>query len=80
MRSDRRDIRRERAEPTFEAPSHDGDFSARDGDRFTPPRSLPNSRSGRAGRAERVEPRFDDDGEEAEMIERRPRRKSPKRQ
>lgn len=80
MRSDRRDIRRERAEPTFEAPSHDGDFSARDGDRFTPPRSLPNSRSGRAGRAERVEPRFDDDGEEAEMTERRPRRKSSKRQ
>ena len=80
MRSDRRDIRRERAEPTFEAPSHDGDFSARDGDRFTPPRSLPNSRSGRAGRAERMEPRFDDDGEEAEMTEHRPRRKSSKRQ
>jgi penicillin-binding protein 1A len=76
MRSDRRNQKRERAEPTFEAPSRDGDLSARDGDRFTPPRSLPNSRSGRP-RSERVEPRFtgDDDGEEAEMTEAPQRRR-----
>ncbi len=82
MRGDRRDIRRERAEPTFEAPSREGDFAAREGDRFTPPRSLPNSRS-RSARSERVEPRFDDDhdNEEVEMAERQPRRrrKSSKR-
>lgn len=81
MRSDRRDNRRERAEPSFESPSRDGDLSARDGDRFTPPKSLPNSRSGRSTRSERVEPRFDDDyDEETEITERQPRRrKSSKR-
>ncbi|WP_245586655.1 transglycosylase domain-containing protein [Pleomorphomonas oryzae] len=83
MRGDKRNIRRERAEPTFEAPSREGDFSARDGDRFTPPKSLPNSHSGRSSRSERIEPRFDDEdyeGEEAEMAEPQPRRrKSPKR-
>ncbi|PKR88551.1 penicillin-binding protein [Pleomorphomonas diazotrophica] len=83
MRSDRRDIRRDRAEPTFETPSREGDFAARDGDRFTPPRSLPNSRGSRSARPERVEPRFDDDryDEETEMAERQPRRrrKSSKR-
>ncbi|SCM77844.1 putative penicillin-binding transpeptidase/transglycosylase protein [uncultured Pleomorphomonas sp.] len=82
MRSDRRNIRREWAEPTFEAPARDGDFSAREGDRFTPPRSLPNSRGGRSARSERIEPSFDDeqrDGEEAEMAERQPRRRKSSR-
>ncbi len=83
MRSNKRDIRRERAEPTFEAPARDGDFSAREGDRFTPPRRLPNSRSGKPAPAERMEPSFDDDhgGEEVDMTERPPRRRrSTKRQ
>ncbi|MBS1180613.1 MAG: pbpG 2 [Proteobacteria bacterium] len=82
MRNDRRDTRRERAEPTFGSPAHADDLAARDGDRFTPPRSLPNSRSGRS-QAERVEPRFapENDEQEAEMAERQPRRrKSSKRQ
>lgn len=80
MRSDKRNIRRERAEPTFEAPAREDDFSAREGDRFTPPKSLPNSRSGRSAR---IEPSFDGkdyDGEEAEMAEQQPRRRKTSKQ
>ncbi len=82
MRGDRRSSRRGRIEPSLGDEPREGDFTARPDDRFTPPRSLPNSR-GTRGRPERVEPRFDEDDdfpeeidEEAVIVQRPRRRKS----
>lgn len=82
MQGDRRRGRQERIEPPLDREPRDGELSARPDDRFTPLRTLPTSRAGRA-RADRIEPRFSgddvEDDEGIEMVEPRRRSKSSRR-